>query len=138
MANFDEQLWKEKYDRQSDILNEHNQKIENHESRLSEMEKSSIKMEEIIRQNVEQSTKMIQSIDANNAKVSTAIEKLTDMQQDMQLQMVSNKADIDKKMLENKLGPDADKYKHILYGVITAIIALLFTLLQTGVLKIIH
>lgn len=133
--SYDKELCLERHNTISDILGEHHSKLEDHESRLSEMERNNVRLDEIVRQNIEQTTKIIASNNDISDKMSSAILKLTENQTDLKIQMVTDKQDLEKQIITNKLEPGFKYWQIIVGAIITGVIGLMFYAIQSGVFK---
>lgn len=136
MANvFDRELCNEKHERISDVLQEHNARLNDHESRLSEMEKCNVKMDEIVKQNMQQTQQIIQSNKELNETMVTAIDKLSDAvsdikdkQQEFYVDSLNARKDLSDRINENQYKPSSDNWKLLIGAVITAIVGGLIAL----------
>lgn len=137
MAAFNEQLCNEKHERISDILQEHNHKLNDHESRLSEMEKSNVKMDEIVKQNMQQTQQIIQSNKELNETMVAAIDKLSDAvsdikdkQQEFYVDSLNARKELSDRINMNEYKPSSDNWKLLIGAIITGIVGLIIYFIQ--------
>lgn len=142
MAAYNEQLCNEKHKVLNDVLQEHHLRLNDQESRISEMEKNSVKMDEVIRQNIEKTNDVIESNKELNQTMVNAIDKLAESvtetkvrQQEFYVDSLNARKDLSDKILENQYKPSSDNWKLLMGAVITGIIGLVFYLIQSGMAK---